>query len=160
MTAVVCNASPLIVLAKAALLDLLPRLFDPIYLPAAVEAELACGPAGDPMRSMLPGASWLRSVRCDPPLSPLAAWQLGAGEAEVIEYARLHPQHAVILDDRVARRAALGIGLPVYGTLSVLALARHRGLISVFRAAVADVVRAGLYVQPALIDTVAAELGE
>lgn len=160
MSAVVCNASPLIVLAKAGLLDVLPRMFNPVCLPAAVEDEIARGPTGDPMRALLPGASWIRRVRCEPPLSPLAAWQLGAGEAEVIEYARLHSNHAVILDDRAARRAAVGLGLSVYGTLSVLALARRQGLIPAFRAAMADVAYAGLYVQPALINTVAAELGE
>jgi predicted nucleic acid-binding protein len=148
MSAVVCNASPLIVLAKAGLLEVLLRLFDPVCLPAAVEAEIARGPADDPMRALMPGPPWLRRVRCDPPLSPLATWQLGAGEAEVIEYARLHRDHAVVLDDRVARRAAFGLGLTVYG------------LIPSFRHAVSDVAAAGLFVQPALIDGIAQELGE
>jgi predicted nucleic acid-binding protein len=106
MPAVVCNASPLIVLAKAGLLDVLPRLFDLVLMPAAVEAEIMRGPADDPMHRHLATATWLRRVRLDPPLSPLAAWQLGPGEAEVIEYARLHPDHGAILDDRAARRAA------------------------------------------------------
>lgn len=160
MSAVVCNASPLIVLAKAGLLDLLPRLFDLVCLPSAVESEIMRGPADDPMRGILSGASWLRRVRLDPPLSPLAGWQLGAGEADVIEYARLHPNHGVILDDRAARRAAFGLGLTVYGTLSVLALARKGGLIPSFRQAADDVSRAGLYVQPALARGIAEELGE
>lgn len=160
MSAVVCNASPLIVLAKAGLLDILPRLFDPIYLPAAVEAEIARGPADDPMRGFLPHATWLRRIRLDPPLSPLAGWQLGAGEAEVLEYARLHTDHGVILDDRAARRAAFGLGLQVHGTLSVLALARQCGLIPSFRQAADDVARAGLFLQPALVASIAKQLGE
>ena len=160
MAAVVCNASPLIALAKAGLLDLLPRLFDMVCLPAAVEAEIMRGPTADPMRGRLVGTAWLRRVRLDPPLSPLAGWQLGAGEAEVIEFARLHPEHGVVLDDRAARRAAFGLGLTVYGTLSVLALARRRELLPSFRSAAEAVSRAGLYVQPALINCIAAELGE
>jgi predicted nucleic acid-binding protein len=60
MAAVVCNASPLITLAKANLLELLPKLFDEVCLPAAVEAEIARGPAGDPMRRRLPSTAWLR----------------------------------------------------------------------------------------------------
>lgn len=160
MSAVVCNASPLIVLAKAGLLDVLPRLFDPVLLPAAVEAEIARGPADDPMRRHLASTIWLRRVRLDPPLSPLAAWQLGPGEAEVIEYARLRLDHGVILDDRAARRAAFELGLRVYGTLSVLALARRRGLISSFRHAADEVIRAGLRVQRPMIDSIAVELGE
>jgi predicted nucleic acid-binding protein len=82
MSAVVCNASPLIVLAKAELIDVLPRIFDSICLPEAVEIEINRGPADDPFRKIFPGLTWLHHVRLDPPLSPLAGWQLGAGEAE------------------------------------------------------------------------------
>jgi predicted nucleic acid-binding protein len=160
MSAVVCNASPLIVLAKAGLLGLLPQLFDPVSLPGAVEAEIARGPNDDPMRCSLPTAAWLRRVRLDPPLSPLAAWQLGAGEAEVLEYARLHPGYGVILDDRAARRAAYGLGLTVHGTLSVLAVARKRGVIASFRQAADAVTCVGLYVPATLAAAIAAELGE
>ena len=150
MPAVVCNASPLIVLAKVGLLDLLPRIFDAVFVPAAVSDEIAHGPADDPMRALLPRAVWLRRVRLDPPLSPLAGWQLGAGEAEVIEYARLNPPYGVILDDRAARRAAFAIGLKVYGTLSVLALGRRGGLLPSFRQAADSVVHAGLRVRTSL----------
>lgn len=160
MRSVVCNASPLITLAKAGLLDTLPRLFDDVCLPAAVASEIARGPEDDPMRRMLPGCAWLRRVSMDPPLSPLAAWQLGAGEAEVIEFARLHPGHGVILDDRAARRSALGLGLQVYGTLSILALARKRGLIASFRKAADAIAHAGLYLKPTLVDGIAKELEE
>lgn len=160
MTAVVCNASPLIVLAKAELIEILPRLFQTICLPEAVEAEINRGPADDPIRLLLPGSKWIRRVRLHPPLSPLAGWQLGAGEAEVIEYARKNPGYGVILDDRAARRAAFGLNLKVYGTLSILALGRRQGLIPSFRRAADQVSRSGLYVQPALIDEIARELDE
>jgi predicted nucleic acid-binding protein len=112
------------------------------------------------MRRRLPSTAWLRRVQIDPPLSPLAAWQLGAGEAEVIEFARLHAGYGVILDDRAARRSAFGLGLKVYGTLSVLALARKRDLIPSFRQAAAAISRVGLYLQSVLVDSIAKELGE
>lgn len=85
---------------------------------------------------------------------------MGAGEAEVIEYARKNPGYGVILDDRAARRAAFGLNLKVYGTLSVLALGSKRGFFSSFRQAAEQVSRFGLYVQPALIDEIARELDE
>ena len=50
MSDLVCNASPLIVLAKADLLWLLPKLFDRIFVPEAVVAEIEAGPTDDPMR--------------------------------------------------------------------------------------------------------------
>lgn len=106
MSPVVANASPLIVLAKADMVQVLAALFSPVLVPQAVRQEIEAGPAEDPMKLALPSCSWLAMVRLEPPLSPLAAWQLGRGEAEVIEYPRLHGNLPVLLDDRAARRAA------------------------------------------------------
>ena len=47
MSRLVSNTSPLIVLARAGLLDLLPRLFSEVLIPAAVRAEILAGPDGD-----------------------------------------------------------------------------------------------------------------
>jgi len=159
MPDIVCNASPLIVLAKADLLSLLPRVFGRVFVPAAVVTEIEQGPDDDPMRLSLGQTPWLRAVQLEPPLSPLATWQLGPGESEVIEYARTHPGLAVLLDDRAARRAALGLNLRVYGTLAVLACATKGGWIPSFRSAVESLVRLGLRVSPSLIEEVEKELG-
>jgi len=158
MAEIVCNASPLIVLAKSDLLRLLPKLFDAVYVPQAVVTEIEQGPQGDPMRQLLPETPWLRIVQVEPPLSPLAAWQLGPGESEVIEYARLHPGLAVVLDDRAGRRAAQGLGLRLYGTLGVLALAVKRAAIPSFRAAADSLLKAGLRVAPSIVDEMDKEL--
>lgn len=106
MSPVASNTSPLIVLAKAGLLELLPGLFSEVIVPTAVSDEIMAGPVGDPMRQALPMHRWLRVVRLDPPLSPLAALQLGRGEAEAVEYARRQGNCAVLLDDRAGRRTA------------------------------------------------------
>jgi predicted nucleic acid-binding protein len=90
----------------------------------------------------------------------LAAWQLGAGEAEVIEFARLHPRYGVILDDRAARRSAFALGMKVYGTLSVLALARKQDLLPSFRQAADAISRAGLYLKSVVVDSIAEEFRE
>jgi len=47
MTSVVSDASPLIVLAKANLLHLLPELFSDVFVPRAVIDEITAGP-GEP----------------------------------------------------------------------------------------------------------------
>ena len=158
MPEVVCNASPLIILAKADLLNLLPHVFDRLLIPGAVVAEIARGPDDDPMKHLLGQTRWLVPVQLDPPLSPLATWQLGAGESEVIEYARLHDGLAVLLDDRAARRAAYGVGLKVYGTLAVLAAAVKAGLLPSFRSAAESLIDVGLRVSPSLIDEVESAL--
>jgi predicted nucleic acid-binding protein len=158
MSPIVCNASPLIVLAKADLLRLLPALFSEVLVPEAVRDEIGRGPAGDPVRRLLPGCGWLHPVVLDPHLSPLAAFQLGRGETEVIEYARLHAGSAVLLDDRAARRTAAGLGLTVHGTLSVVAMGAVQGQVESFREAVRRLRAAGLYASDSVVAAVEGRL--
>ena len=154
MSGIVSNASPLIVLAKADLLALLPKLFTEVAIPQAVRDEIMAGPESDPMRRSLPDCSWLRVVKLDPPLSPLAAMQLGRGEAEVIECAQRNTGWAVLLDDRAGRRAARALGLRVFGTLSVVAVASQEGHIESFDTAAKRLRSAGLYASDQLLQEV------
>lgn len=72
MKQIVCNASPLITLANAGLLNALPDQFQRVLCPQAVVDEISAGPAEDVMLRTLPELSWLECVQLDPPLSPLA----------------------------------------------------------------------------------------
>ncbi len=158
MSEAVCNASPLIVLAKSGLLHILPKLFDRVFLPQAVAEEIAAGPFDDPMRLALPRSPWLETVSLTPPISPMSTWQLGKGEAEVIEYARLHGNLPVLLDDRAARRAAAALELKVYGTLALTAMAAKLGYLESFASAVATLKTAGLYVSDQVLNAVQEKL--
>jgi hypothetical protein len=158
MNGVVSNASPLIVLAKADLLWILPRLFASVYVPQAVRAEIETGEADDPMRKSLGSCPWLVEVELVPPLSPLSQWQLGRGESEVIEYARLHADLIALLDDRAARRAAEALGVRVRGTLSVVAMAARCGHVPSFDTAAKTLKAAGLYISDDLIRAVSQSL--
>lgn len=146
MGSVVSNASPLIVLAKADLLDVLSRQFEQVCVPHAVVAEILAGPSGDPMRESVNTLPWLERVAVEPPLTPIAFWPLGRGETEVIEYARLHPHTIALLDDRAARRVAAALGVPVYGTLAVVARHVARGGSLSFDDATRRLRAAGLYI--------------
>ena len=145
-------------LAKADLLSILPKLFDRVVVPSAVVREIERGPGDDPMRRLLDRMDWLQVVQLEPPLSPLASWQLGPGESEVIEYARRHPEFVVLLDDAAGRRAASCLDLKVCGTLGALAFATRKGEIPSFRSAVEALIRVGLYVNRALVDEIDREL--
>lgn len=160
MQPVVCNTSPLIALAKGDLLHILPRLFYPFYVPYAVIKEIKSGPSDDPIQRQIDSLLWVRQIDIEPPLSPLVTWQLGAGESEVIEFARINNGVSVILDDYKARKTANTLGIKVYGTLSVLALAKNKGIIDSFRDAASKIVAAGLYVSGELIEAVAKQLRE
>ena len=97
-------------------------------------------------------------MRLEPPISPLSTWQTGRGEAEVIEYARLHGRLPVLLDDRAARRAAEALGIKVYGTLGLVAAATRVGQVESFAKAVAALRSAGLYLSDAVIAAVGKDL--
>jgi len=106
----VCNASPLIALAKAGLLDVLRGMFDRIVVPGAVVREVLAGGPQDAGYAALERHAWLERVELEPPGSRLAALSLGAGESEVIEWALRHPGFVALLDDRAARRSAEVLG--------------------------------------------------
>jgi len=78
----IVNASPLIFLAKIDALPLLRQLAGEIVVPFAVRNEVL---AGSGRESSFP--NWL-SLREDAPLpSGIAAWDLGAGESQVLAQA-------------------------------------------------------------------------
>ena len=121
----VVNASPLIVLGKLGHLDLLSSLCAEVVIPDAVVREVCAGPADDPARRVLE-AEELGSREQVTVIDPVvAAWDLGAGEAEVLTWARRHAGYEAILDDLAARNCARALSLPVRGTLGVLLLARR-----------------------------------
>ena len=154
MDRIICDASPLIILAKSDLLELLPSQFSDVVVPQAVVDEIMEGPLEDPMHRLISKIEWLKHETVNPPLSPLGTWQLGRGESEVIEYARLHRNYAVLLDDRAARRMAVAIGLNVYGTLSIIAEAARQGRIKSFYEAIESLKASGLYLKKDVIERV------
>ena len=156
----IIDASPLILLGKAGQLDWLPQM-GRIVVPESVAAEVAAGSPVDPARQWFAaseGAACM--VRDVAPTSELLAWDLGAGETAVIAMAMANPGHEAVLDDASARRCAMVFGVTIRGTLSFVALAKKRGLIPACRPVFDQMLAAGLYVSPALVEQVALAAGE
>lgn len=78
----------------------------------------------------------------------------------MIEYARLHPGTATLLDDRAARRVAETMGIPVYGTLSIIAMQVLKDPALSFEHLVIRIQEAGLYLNENLIESVRKKLKE
>lgn len=122
----VVNLSPLILLSKANQTDLLLKLCTKLVIPRAVLDEINRGPSADP------ACIWIRehqssiveTVEVDERVS---VWDLGAGESEVLSYALRFPTTTAILDDKAARRAGEILGVPVVGTLGLVAAAKLAG---------------------------------
>jgi uncharacterized protein len=127
---VVCNTSPLLLLAKIQRLALLHELYTAILVPVAVLDELGVKPDQEAMQIQAlvdSGTFTLQPVM----LQSLAAVPatLGQGEREAIALAIETAADLVILDDRQGRRLARMRGLAVTGTVGVLVEARARGLV-------------------------------
>jgi len=158
----VFNASPLIVLAKAGLLNQIVPLGEQIIIPQAVVDEVVR--VDDPTD---PARTWLERPPCpvsspvSPPTPPfLAAWDLGPGESAVISVGSTWSGSMAVLDDLAARRCAQAHQIKVVGTLGLVLLGKRRGLLPSVADAVGAIQSAGLFVSPHVVSAVLREAGE
>jgi predicted nucleic acid-binding protein len=158
----VFNASPVIVLAKAGLLEQFCLLGEPSWVPQTVVDEvLRVSDPADPARVWFEATSRSMCVIATPPMPPfLGGWDLGAGESAVISLVVAQPGSVAVLDDLAARRCALAHGIQMTGTLGLVLLAKKRGLIAEVGSALQAIVAAGLYISPKHLADVRAKAGE
>jgi uncharacterized protein len=126
---VVVNTTPIIALSLIGRLDLLHKLYDHVFLPAAVQDEVFAGGAASIGSRELREADWLEVVPLqDPGRADLIA-DLERGEAEVLALAQERNADLVIIDERLARRHANRLGMRLTGTLGMLLKAKQLGMI-------------------------------
>ncbi len=158
----VCNASPLILLAKVGRVTLLPTLADALVIPEAVAHEVGAGPPDDPARRWIEdrGRAYVQPVG-DPADPEVAAWDLGHGESAVLTWARAQDEAwTVLLDDGAARRAARAFSLSLSGTLGVLLAAKEAGRVAEVQPVVEELVRADLHLNDAVLSQTLRQAGE
>lgn len=156
----VLNASPLIVLARIGLEDLLPSLAAQVVVPRPVAEEIQAGPDQDPARKAL-AADRFTVVDTPPPPPELLAWDLGRGETAVLSLAIAEKTWTAILDDAAARRCAQAFSVPVKGTLALVLVAKQRGLIPSAAAVIQALVNTGFHLDDRLIrEVLARAVGE
>lgn len=155
----VVDASPLVILAKAGLLDLLTLEGETVHVPAAVAREVQAH--GDDQAAMgLSRVSWLLVVQSPTVPSSIAAWDLGEGESSVLAWAVSHPPSVAVLDDLAARRCAAAHGVPYRGCLGLALLAKRRGRVSAARPLVQRLRDAGLWISDGVVNRALALIGE
>jgi uncharacterized protein len=137
MTAVLCNAGPLIALGKLNRLELLAELYGQVRIPRAVYDEAVT-------QGLALGMSDAHTIRLfwrakgwpivEVTAAALTAYKppviLDPGETEVLALAQTFPDALVLLDDETARAEARRLKLRVRGTLGVLAQAYHAEILS------------------------------
>jgi predicted nucleic acid-binding protein len=156
----VVNASPLIYLAHADLIDLLQVGGPSICVPRTVSEEILLRGPQDPTVNVLKTTPWLLEVEPVPPSSKVLAWRLGPGETSVLSWSLAHPASMAIVDDLAARRCAEALGIIFTGTLGLVLRAARKGILPAARPAVEKLLAAGMYLSPKLIDSVLAVIGE
>ena len=158
----VFNASPLIVLAKAGLLEQMLELPECVLIPNAVAHEVRnCNDPRDPAKVWLQRAEAAAYLHDAPEASDfVSGWGLGVGESSVISLAETFPHATVVLDDLAARRCAMALGLRVTGTLGLLLMAKQAGRIEKVSPALDAVIDAGLFVSASHIQAIREKAGE
>jgi len=128
MRAAVADASPLRYLILINAIEILPRLFDSLFVPDIVLAELRHAHAPAMVHRWAEAApSWLTPVPT-PAVQAADLQHLDAGERAAIALAtEMHPD-LVLIDERAGVAAARARGLEVTGTLGLLERAAHHGL--------------------------------
>ncbi len=158
--AAVVNASPLIFLSKAGLIDLLRVASPTVMVPEPVASEIGRRGSDDDTAKALVSTPWLISVpvMTVPPL--IQSWDLGAGESSVLAYALQNPGMVAIIDDGAGRRCAEVLGVPLSGTLGLVLLAKQRGMIPSARQVIATLKKHGMFLSEKTIDQALALIGE
>lgn len=125
---VVSDATPLNVLVRINHVTVLPRLFQTVLIPPAVERELSHTRTPPEVRDWLATKPHWLEVRAPREVDPTLTRD--PGEREAICLAREIHAEAILLDDLRARRIAQRLGLHVIGTIAILARAAERKLVS------------------------------
>jgi predicted nucleic acid-binding protein len=118
--AAVSDAGPLIHLAEIDALELLAA-FDTLLIPETVYAEVETGGIPD-------GLSDRSYELVDAAARPVPSTELDAGERAALAVATDHDV-TFLTDDLAAREAASEVGVDVHGSIGIIALGYHRGML-------------------------------
>ena len=156
---VISNTTPIIALSLVQHLDLFRKLYGEVWIPTAVAAELQAGGARAGAAEVR-AAAYVRTVALDDPRRADLLSDLDPGEAEVIALAQEHDADLVIIDERLGRRHARRLGLPLTGVLGVLIKAKQQGYLDVIRPHVEQMQRGGIHLGDALVARALEMVGE
>lgn len=156
----VVNASPLIFLSRAGLLDFLQLISSEIIVPQIVAAEIEVRGESDPTAQAIANTPWLVVAQTPSVPTQIQAWGLGPGESSVLAWAHAHSGSEAIIDDLAARRCASAFNIPVRGTLGLALIAKQRGRIPSARRVLEQLRQGGMYMSDHVMNEAVARVGE
>lgn len=159
-SAIVADSGPLISLALIEHLDLLPQLYQQVFVPPAVWHEVIVKGRGMPGADAISQLTWLEIRKPEPQVLRPLAILVDPGEAEVIALAQSIERSVVLLDDAQARRVAERFNIPRIGSLGILRQAKKRGLITAIRPHIEFLQANNIYMANKLVEAVLQDVGE
>lgn len=123
---IVSNTSPLIHLCRTGLIEILPKLYTPVFVPESVHQEILQGTKHDPITASVFSETWIVRISETPCTTLTFPAFLGEGEKAAIMQASLRGL-PVLLDDLAGRKYANQLGLEVIGTLGLVIEAKRLG---------------------------------
>jgi len=157
---VVSDTSPIRALALLERIPLLNALFADVRVPPAVVQELAQPRIGPVVRAEQLVGIAIQAPQDRGRVADLRR-RVDAGEAEAIALALEVRAERILIDDKAGRGVAAELHLPFSGTLALLVLAKHSGLVDAVRPMI-DRLRAELnfYMDDGLEHTILRQAGE
>jgi predicted nucleic acid-binding protein len=117
---VISDTSPILYLVLIDQIELLPQLYQRIFIPETVRDEMLDAGAPLILRQWFDTAPPWLEVSVVQPSSQAGLERLDPGEKAAIELAQQINADLLILDDRAGRQAALNLGLKITGLLGIL----------------------------------------
>lgn len=155
----VLDASPIILFAHIDRLDIVQRLAPSLGIPDAVLREVGAGSSVDP--STQAALDWGVAFRVNDVALPASviAWNLGAGESQVVAQC-CEPGRMGVLDDRMGRRCASAHNVPLIGSLGIILRAKRYGLIDAAKPIIEQMKTHGMYISVDVEKEILAAVGE
>jgi len=130
---IICDASPLILLAKISHADLALKLAEEVWIPDVVWDEIIHKSGAQPEIPILIYLFSQHVRKSDEAVRKAFQTQVDAGEAAALALALKHPLALLLMDDRRGRLLAANQGLRCTGTLGLLMRAKRAGLVQALR---------------------------
>jgi len=129
MRKIVSNTTPLLSLLKIGKLDILLDLYGKVMIPQAVYREIEAGNDKDYYVDVSK-LGWIEITPIQSFFARPYLFDLDDGEAETIMLAREQEADLAIIDEKLGRRYAAQLSIPITGTIGILLKAKEQGLIT------------------------------
>lgn len=147
----VSNMTPLRYLIAIEREHLLGQIFEKVFIPDTVHAELTDARTPEVVRRCLASPPpWLEVRHVNDTIKPQFPFSLHRGEAEAILLVEELSADLLLVDEQVGRAIAHSRNLPVSGTLGVLERADAMGLLSDFPNVLVQLRGSGFFIADAL----------